>query len=151
MLQSLRKDPMDEDLEKCDGDYFPCEFCGDPYPVEFIMRHQVSIRHYYQHYQYALTYTLLLLHSTTYYTVRYHSRFCVRVGHVVETIIFSLYHVIVRPAKIIKGDDKNWAHFQKIKHFKNQKFHINISWVSQSNDGFHQVLLWFMANSHIKS
>ena len=119
MLQSLRKDPMDEDLEKCDGDYFPCEFCGDPYPVEFIMRHQVSIRHYYQHYQYALTYTLLLLHSTT-YTVRYHSRFCVRVGHVVETIIFSLYHVIVRPAKIIKGDDKNWAHFQKIQYFKNQ-------------------------------
>ena len=44
MLQSLRKDPMDEDLEKCDGDYFPCEFCGDPYPVEFIMRHQVSIQ-----------------------------------------------------------------------------------------------------------
>ena len=47
MLQSLRKDPMDEDLENCDGAYFPCEFCGDPYPVEFIMRHQVSIRHYY--------------------------------------------------------------------------------------------------------
>lgn len=42
MLCQLRKDPMDEDLEKCDGEYFPCEFCGDPYPVEFIMRHQVS-------------------------------------------------------------------------------------------------------------
>ena len=43
MLCQLRKDPMDEDLEKSDGDYFPCEFCGDPYPVEYIMRHQVSI------------------------------------------------------------------------------------------------------------
>lgn len=43
MLCQLRKDPMDEDLEKCDGEYFPCEFCGDPYPVEFIMRHQVSV------------------------------------------------------------------------------------------------------------
>ena len=32
---------MDDDLEKCDGEYFPCEFCGDPYPVEYIMRHQV--------------------------------------------------------------------------------------------------------------
>ena len=43
MLLHLRKDAMDEDLEKSDGDYFPCEFCGDPYPVEFIMRHQVSV------------------------------------------------------------------------------------------------------------
>ncbi len=42
MLCRLRKDPMDEDLDQCDGDYFPCEFCGDPYPVEYIMRHQVS-------------------------------------------------------------------------------------------------------------
>ena len=41
MLSKLRKDPMDDDLEKCDGAYFPCEFCGDPYPVEYIMRHQV--------------------------------------------------------------------------------------------------------------
>ena len=42
MLCRLRKDPMDEDLDQCDGDYFPCEFCGDPYPVEYIMRHQLS-------------------------------------------------------------------------------------------------------------
>ena len=47
MLSKLRKDPMDDDLATCDGDYFPCEFCGDPYPVEYIMRHQVSICHYY--------------------------------------------------------------------------------------------------------
>ena len=33
---------MDDDLEKCDGEYFPCEFCGDPYPVEYLMRHQVG-------------------------------------------------------------------------------------------------------------
>merc|ERR1719411_1728674 len=42
MLSKMRKDPMDEDLEKCDGEFFPCEFCGDPYPVEYIMRHQLS-------------------------------------------------------------------------------------------------------------
>lgn len=42
MLASLRKDPFDEDLENNDGSFFPCEFCGDPYPSEFIMRHQVS-------------------------------------------------------------------------------------------------------------
>jgi hypothetical protein len=45
MLSTLRKDPFDEDLENNDGSYFPCEFCGDPYPVEFLMRHQVSERH----------------------------------------------------------------------------------------------------------
>ena len=42
MLSGLRKDPFDEDLENNDGSFFPCEFCGDPYPVEFIMRHQLS-------------------------------------------------------------------------------------------------------------
>merc|ERR1719414_1538205 len=42
MLSSLRKDPFDEDLEDNDGSFFPCEFCGDPYPVEFLMRHQLS-------------------------------------------------------------------------------------------------------------
>ena len=31
--------------------------------------------------------------------------------HLMETIIFSLYHAIARPAKIIKGADKNGAHF----------------------------------------
>ncbi len=41
MLSGLRKDPFDDDLENNDGSFFPCEFCGDPYPVEFIMRHQV--------------------------------------------------------------------------------------------------------------
>lgn len=44
MLSTLRKDPFDEDLEVNDGSFFPCEFCGDPYPVEFLMRHQV-IKH----------------------------------------------------------------------------------------------------------
>ena len=43
MLSGLRKDPFDEDLENNDGSFFPCEFCGDPYPVEFIMRHQVIL------------------------------------------------------------------------------------------------------------
>ena len=43
MLSTLRKDPFDEDLEENDGSFFPCEFCGDPYPVEFLMRHQVSL------------------------------------------------------------------------------------------------------------
>jgi hypothetical protein len=44
MLSSLRKDPMEmeEDPDNNDGSFFPCEFCGDPYPSEFIMRHQVS-------------------------------------------------------------------------------------------------------------
>lgn len=46
MLNKLRKDPMDDDLDKCDGEYFPCEFCGDPYPVEYIMRHQVTYNNY---------------------------------------------------------------------------------------------------------
>ncbi len=41
MLSGLRRDPFDEELESNDGKFFPCEFCGDPYPVEFIMRHQV--------------------------------------------------------------------------------------------------------------
>ncbi len=44
MLCNLRKDPFDEDLENNDGSFFPCEFCGDPYPSEFIMRHQVRLR-----------------------------------------------------------------------------------------------------------
>jgi len=42
MLSGLRKDPFDDDLEANDGKFFPCEFCGDPYPSEFIMRHQLS-------------------------------------------------------------------------------------------------------------
>ena len=43
MLSSLRKDPMEveDDPDNNDGSFFPCEFCGDPYPSEFIMRHQV--------------------------------------------------------------------------------------------------------------
>ena len=41
--------------------------------------------------------------------------------HLVEPIIFSLYHVIIRPTKIIKAADKNWAHLKQ-KHLKNQKF-----------------------------
>lgn len=44
MLSGLRRDPMDveDDPDNNDGSFFPCEFCGDPYPSEFIMRHQVS-------------------------------------------------------------------------------------------------------------
>ena len=43
MLSSLRRDPMDveDDPDNNDGSFFPCEFCGDPYPCEFLMRHQV--------------------------------------------------------------------------------------------------------------
>ena len=41
--------------------------------------------------------------------------------HLVEPIIFSLYHVIIRPTKVIKAADKNWAHLNQ-KHFKNKKF-----------------------------
>ncbi|XP_040579444.1 uncharacterized protein [Lepeophtheirus salmonis] len=42
LLVNLRKDPFDDDLENNDGSFFPCEFCGDPYPVEYLMRHQLS-------------------------------------------------------------------------------------------------------------
>ena len=44
MLSSMRRDPMDveDDPDNNDGSFFPCEFCGDPYPCEFLMRHQVS-------------------------------------------------------------------------------------------------------------
>ena len=42
--------------------------------------------------------------------------------HLLEIGIFSLYHVIVRPTKIMNRADKNWAHFQKTKYFKNQSF-----------------------------
>ena len=47
MLSSLRRDPMDveDDPDNNDGSFFPCEFCGDPYPCEFLMRHQVSFYH----------------------------------------------------------------------------------------------------------
>ena len=45
MLSSLRRDPMDveDDPDNNDGSFFPCEFCGDPYPCEFLMRHQVRM------------------------------------------------------------------------------------------------------------
>lgn len=44
MLSSMRRDPMDveDDPDNNDGSFFPCEFCGDPYPCEFLMRHQMS-------------------------------------------------------------------------------------------------------------
>ena len=44
MLSGMRRDPMDveDDPDNNDGSFFPCEFCGDPYPCEFLMRHQVS-------------------------------------------------------------------------------------------------------------
>ena len=43
-LSGLRKCPMElaDDPDNNDGSFFPCEFCGDPYPCEFLMRHQVS-------------------------------------------------------------------------------------------------------------
>ena len=31
--------------------------------------------------------------------------------HLLEISTFSLYHVIVRPTKIMNRADKNWAHF----------------------------------------
>ena len=48
--------------------------------------------------------------------VRYLSRFFVQAGHRTSyasngIVIFSLYHVIVRPTKIINRADKNWTHF----------------------------------------
>jgi len=44
MLSSLRRDPMEveNDPDNNDGSFFPCEFCGDPYPCEYLMRHQIS-------------------------------------------------------------------------------------------------------------
>jgi len=44
MLSSMRRDPMDveDDPDNNDGSFFPCEFCGDPYPCEYLMRHQMS-------------------------------------------------------------------------------------------------------------
>jgi hypothetical protein len=44
MLSTMRRDPMDveDDPDNNDGSFFPCEFCGDPYPCEFLMRHQMS-------------------------------------------------------------------------------------------------------------
>ena len=49
MLSNLRRDPMDveDDPDNNDGTFFPCEFCGDPYPCEFLMRHQVNRRQSY--------------------------------------------------------------------------------------------------------
>ena len=31
--------------------------------------------------------------------------------HLLEIGIFSLYHAIIRPTKIMNRADKNWAHF----------------------------------------
>jgi len=33
---------LEDDPNNNDGSFFPCEFCGDPYPCEFLMRHQMS-------------------------------------------------------------------------------------------------------------
>ena len=33
---------VEDDPDNNDGTFFPCEFCGDPYPCEFLMRHQMS-------------------------------------------------------------------------------------------------------------
>ena len=44
--------------------------------------------------------------------------------HLLEIGVFSLNNVIVRLTKIMNRADKNWAHFQKIKYFKNQIFEI---------------------------
>ena len=48
--------------------------------------------------------------------IRVRPRFFDQVGHetmyvLVETLIFSLNPVIVRPTKIMNRADKNWAHF----------------------------------------
>ena len=42
--------------------------------------------------------------------------------HLVKITIFSLNNITVRPTKIMNRADKNEAHFQKIKYFKNQNF-----------------------------
>ena len=42
--------------------------------------------------------------------------------HLMEISICSLNNVTVRPTKIVNRAEKNWAHFQKIKYFKNQNF-----------------------------
>ena len=42
--------------------------------------------------------------------------------HLLEIDIFWLYHVIVRPTKIMITANKNWAKFRK-KSFQNQKNH----------------------------
>ena len=42
--------------------------------------------------------------------------------HLLKISIFSLNNVILRLTKIMNRADKNWAHFQEIKYFKNQSF-----------------------------
>ena len=42
--------------------------------------------------------------------------------HLLETGIFSQYHVNVRPTKIMNRAYKHWAPFYKTKYFKNQSF-----------------------------
>ena len=42
--------------------------------------------------------------------------------HLWEISIFSLNNAIVRPIKNFNGADKNCAHFQKAKYFKNENF-----------------------------
>ena len=42
--------------------------------------------------------------------------------HLLEISIFSLNNAIFRLIKIMNRVDKNWAHFKKIKYFKNQSF-----------------------------
>ena len=45
----------------------------------------------------------------------------------VEIIIITLYLIIVRPTKIMKRADKNWAYFRKMNYFKNQSFLVEYS------------------------
>ena len=60
--------------------------------------------------------------------VRDRSRYFDQVGHqiplmhLLEISIFSLNNAIVRPIKNFNGADKNCAHFQKAKYFKNENF-----------------------------
>jgi hypothetical protein len=42
--------------------------------------------------------------------------------HLVDLSIFWLNNVTIRPTKIINRDEKNWAHFERKKYFKNQNF-----------------------------
>jgi len=44
MLSSMRRDPMEveDDPDNNDGSFFPCEFCGDPYPCEFLNETSMS-------------------------------------------------------------------------------------------------------------
>ena len=60
-----------------------------------------------------------ILESVQDFLIKLEMKRCV---HLMEISILSLNLVIVRLNKIMNRADKNWAHFQKTKYFKNQSF-----------------------------